>query len=440
MKGLSAFYAGKSSSLQVKELLHQVEILFGKNLYDHCLGLLKKAKRKARKYELYPLMMEISLWERKTMEKLSNINGVKEALDEAMKDMGLLDNMNAFMMLYYRSIERRRKVARSRSKANLAELETFIQHPFLQNDEIPLTFQARLHFWRIFSNYYYSTQNREKEEEANQKLLHLMDTREDYAEEYPAEYVSIFSRLLVLKRQAPIEEYFAVLSDFKAFPSRLKKSKHSIQKSIQIRVDIDSSSIEMSRLLEQGYIPNAMEMVAKMSELHALHKRRMSISQKMEYRYMYAYAYLANEHYRPALKEVNHLLNEFDERERPDLHLYSRMLSMIIHTELQNLTVLKYEADSTARFLQRRGPIHQSESILIRFFRRMSRISIVKPEMRMKVLKQYHAELAKMYEDEHERKSLFYFDFLTWMESRIKKVPFWQAKLDKTEGVLESVS
>lgn len=429
LKGLSAFYAGKTASLQVKELLHQVEILYEKNLYDHCLSLLNKAKNQALKYELYPLTIEVSLWERKVMAKLGDIKGVKNALDEAMWYMALLDNMNAFMKLNYEAMDLRNKIAKTRTPEALNRLDAFIQHPFLQNEDIPLTFQARLDYWRIYAMYYYSIGDREQELAANEQVLQLMETRPDYAEEYPAEYIAIYARLLILNQYQPEEAFRGILDEFRSFPNRLKSSRKSIQRSIRIRIEVDSCSIEMSRLLDQGQAAACRQMRVQMQALAQKYALHMSPAQKMTYHYMFAYVHLAEGEYKQALKEVNHILNEYEETVRPDLHLYTRMLNMTVHTGLNNLTVLKYEADSTARFLRKRGKMYRSEATLIRFFRRISRNSNLNPEGRKKIMERFYEELLEIYQGGGESKVLIYFDFLAWLTSRIQEIPFWEAKI-----------
>ncbi|MEL6844082.1 MAG: hypothetical protein AAFP02_12805, partial [Bacteroidota bacterium] len=286
LRGLSVFNSNKTTSLQVKELLHQAEILYEKGLFEQVLGLLKKAKAKALRYELYPLFIEISYWERKTKGKIGDINGVKKALDEAMHYMALLDNMQAYMKLYYQISDLRRSISKARNPETEAKLEAFIQHPFLQRDDIPMSFQAKLNYRRIYAMYYYLVDDEENEMKTNEALLALMSSREDYATEFPGEYITVSSRLLILKRHKSEAEFQRTLDDFRRFPYEKMKKKRL---SVIAQVEIDSTATEMSRLLERGRIEESQEMLTPMRELSQRYKSRMSRSQRLSYHYMYTY-------------------------------------------------------------------------------------------------------------------------------------------------------
>lgn len=427
LRGLSVFNSNKTTSLKVKELLHQAEVLYEKGLYEHVLGLLKKAKTNALRYELYPLFIEISFWERKTRGKLGDIRGVKQALDEAMHYMALLDNMQAYMKLYYDISDLRRTISKARSAKTEARLATFIQHPFLQRDDIPMSFQAELNYRRIYAMYYYLVDDEENEMKTNEALLSLMSSHDDYATEFPGEYITVSSRLLILKRHKSETEFQHTLDDFRRFPfDKMKKKRNSVI----AQVEIDSTATEMSRLLERGRIEESQVMLSSMKELAQRHKSRMSRSQRLSYHYMYTYSYLAAGEYRVALKEVNYLLNEFDASLRPQMYSFARMLNMVIHAELGNLTVLKYEADSTARYLKKRGKLHRLETILIRMFRRLARSSMATVDVRVKhkLYRSFREELNEIYSDEYENKTLIFFDFRAWLDSKVDGVSFGEAK------------
>ncbi len=438
LRGLSVFNSNKTTSLKVKELLHQAEILYEKGLFEQVLGLLKKAKSKALRYELYPLFIEISFWERKTKGKLGDIRGVKQALEEAMHYMALLDNMQAYMKLYYDISDLRRSISKARTPKTEEKLAAFIQHPFLQRDDIPMSFQAKLNYRRIYAMYYYLVDDEENEMKTNEALLALMDSRDDYATEFPGEYITVSSRLLILKRHKSEVEFQKTLDDFRRFPYEKMKKKRN---SVIAQVEIDSTATEMSRLLERGRIKESQVMLNSMRELAHKYRSRMSRSQKLSYHYMYTYSYLAAGEYRTALKEVNYLLNEFDSSVRPQMYSFARMLNMVIHAELGNLTVLKYEADSTARYLKKRGKMHRLETILIRMFRRLARSSMATVDVRVKrkILRSFRGELEEIYSDEYEKKTLIFFDFRAWLDSKINNISFAEAKMVLLLNEIEEV-
>src|ERR1044072_3299219 len=73
LESLRIYHRGHSSFSDVLDLLREVEILHGKELYDLALQKLAKAEQLAMRYERIALLLEVLAWKRKLL--LASVEG-----------------------------------------------------------------------------------------------------------------------------------------------------------------------------------------------------------------------------------------------------------------------------------------------------------------------------------------------------------------------------
>lgn len=427
LKDLSAHHASKTASLRIKEQLHQVEILYDRGLYTHCLSLMRNAKSLATKYDLYPLLLEISVWEQKTLNQQGDIEEAKNALVDSVEHLALLDNMQAFMKLHYAMAELQRQIPNSRTPEEEEILAEFISHPFLQNETIPLTFEARLHFWQTYALYYYAIDDEPKELEANVKLLEIMDSNPKYAQEFPNKYIEIYSRILTIKSHSSDEDFNKYLDFFRSFPKRIKKARRNVE----MRMLIDSTQIELTRMAQLGNFDQLEQRIPELQSLIQRFNKQMAVGEKMYFCYLMAYALIAVEKYEEALKHINDLLNEKERERRLEIHMCGRLLNLIIHFKLGNYLLLQHTVESDTRYLKKMDHYHQTEKAFLKCFRKLSK-GIPGDRLGQKAV--FEASLKEMegiMKDEYERKVLEILDILSWLDSQIHGISLKEAKANR---------
>ncbi|MEL6695672.1 MAG: hypothetical protein AAFP89_05495 [Bacteroidota bacterium] len=424
LKSLSGFHASKTNSLKVKETLHQIEILYEKGLYPQCLALIQKGQKIADQYDLYPVYLELSNWERKVLIQQSRTDEVKAALSSAADRLALLDNVNAFMQLYYRMYALRQEIPKARNPEDREQFDDLIAHPFLEDERIALSFQAKLHFWRIHALYHLATDHPEKELQAYRQLLELMDSSKDYAQEFPYDYVSIYGRILTLKQNASDEEFLQTLDFLQRFPERIKKSRRNVN----FRAQSDAMRISLQRLI---YLGRFQEAVKTHGQREGFIKKNRSMYTSEEYvqiQYLMAYTWIGAGEYRKALPIINSVINETHDKVAPDYQAFARVLNMVIHYELQNYTLMKYAGDMAIRLLQRRKRLSPSLKAIFRMFKKLARFEGQSAGEIIGTLKETKQTLILLYEDPYEAQFLQIFDILSWIDSKVKNISLQTAR------------
>ncbi|MCB0380555.1 MAG: hypothetical protein KDD24_04810, partial [Flavobacteriales bacterium] len=126
--------------------------------------------------------------------------------------------------------------------------------------------------------------------------------------------------------------------------------------------------------------------------------------------------------YKLALKYNNIVLNSNDNILRQDVFTFARLVNLIIHFELGNFDLLEYTIKSAKRFVTKNQRNYQFETVFLKNIKKMVRAK--SPEDTVRLFTQFRMDILKVLEDPYEKTANRYFDFLTWIDSKIKKKPF----------------
>ena len=126
--------------------------------------------------------------------------------------------------------------------------------------------------------------------------------------------------------------------------------------------------------------------------------------------YYIAYAYFGKGDYRTSLRWVSKIISNKTDL-RSDILCFSRLLNLILHIELDNQLQLEYVFKFLKKSITPLNPKTQRESFL-----------------------SFKTELLQQLNDPHEHRALEYFDFISWLDSKIEGKPFMLVIQEKYEG------
>ena len=118
--------------------------------------------------------------------------------------------------------------------------------------------------------------------------------------------------------------------------------------------------------------------------------------------------------------------------QRSDLQCLARIISIIVNYELGKEDLLEYTVKSAYRFLYKKNKLYQIESILLDFMRKtMPKIhtqkQLIDAFLKLRTL------IIDAHKDPFERNMLHYFDFISWLESKIESRPFAEIIKEKVK-------
>jgi hypothetical protein len=97
----------------------------------------------------------------------------------------------------------------------------------------------------------------------------------------------------------------------------------------------------------------------------------------------------------------------------------------VVHYELGNFDLLEYIVRSTQRFLNKHHRAYQMEVLLIEHIKKLARTQV--PSAKRELFRSLHDQLARLLKDPNESLVFKYFDFLSWVNSKIEGISFSDA-------------
>ncbi len=336
LRSLNVFHDSKTYNLEIKQTLSSIEILFHKGLYHESLKLIAKAEELAKECENFQLMIDILIWKKKCSGYSLGLKKAAEVNLEIDKYILLLNNFKRITDLYYESnlIQADNE---KQSKADVIKnLKSILCQPELKSEKNALSFSAKIFYYLIYSNYYYSIDDKQKEYDHLQKLIDILNKSKTYSIENPLDYVSIYNRLLSIKKIFPKSTFFEDIKVLQEFPKKINIRKEVISE----RVFIHTNTHE----LEYYLINNDFQ--AALNKIKEIEKDISKLNLDIEpyhiiyFYYLHAIVLIYVGQFHKALKFINKTLNEFEYEARPQVYLRIEVLNIITHFELKNYTLV----------------------------------------------------------------------------------------------------
>jgi hypothetical protein len=336
LRSLNDFHASRTYNLGIKESLISIEILFYKGLYTECLKLISKTEVLAEECESFQLMIDLLNWKKKCcgyslgLQKAAEINRLIDTY------LILLNNLKRITDLYYESYFLYTGKELLTPGEISKRFKKIMTSPELRNEKSALSFSAKIMYHLCYANYYSSDDNKQDELDSLQKLVDMLNGSKLYAIENPLDYVSIYNRLLAMKKYFSSSSFFEDLLVLRKFPDKVKIRKEVVLQ----RVFIYSNTQE----LEFCLINNDFKMA--LSKTREIEREFKELSVEIEpyhmiyFYYLHVVTLIFVGKFHDALKLINKTFEKFSNDARPSVYLRVEVLNAIVHYELKNCSLV----------------------------------------------------------------------------------------------------
>lgn len=431
LNALDAFHSAASVDSQLFKSLHSAEILYSKSLYDQCARVLRSAEKLAEKHEKYTLLAEIRRKQKKLIENNAYSGITSEELQEVeSRDYQIQMQIESYNKLWkiksdlFLHLSRKGK-ARSKEDC-IAYKKIIAEIPKIENIG-DLTFDSAYLYNHIFSAYWFAVDDMERSYSYLKANLETFEKREGAIEQNLNSYFSLLTNAIY------VSEKLAYHTDATQFLKTLKSISVNFSaaqnEDIQIKLFASSSSIELSLLIHRGDYKQAENLIPVIEKGLLNFGDKVSPLRKAFIQFKLASIQLGLKNYSAALKWINSILNDTEIDENEDILSYTQILGLLVHLEMKHNQLLPYSLKSTQRFLKSRNRLFAFEKVFLQFI--SNRIKC-QNEFDAEILwEDLYKELSNIREDSFEGIALEYFDFITWSESKFKKIPFTELLQEK---------
>lgn len=428
LKSLDLFYATSSVDAQIYKAIHSAEILFNKGLYQQAEKILSSAEKQTIKYGKNILLLEIKNKQKKLIEKELYSDLKKNQLTNLFKEESeIINEIGKYQKLWntksvlFNEINQRGIIRCDEEIEGIKKIVSKIESISISKSSSKIQYL----YHHIYSAYYFAVNDLEncythivKSKTIIEKDSHLFD-------DSPNTYFSIITNLIyIATKLKKYKEGVSFLKELKAIPE--SKHYHSTT-DLDIKYFSSIYSLELFLKIEQLDFEAAEKLIPEIEAGYERFGDQINSIRKAYIDFKIAIVYLSLEKYEDALSWITKILNSEGLDKKQDIYCFAQIINLILHFELNNLRFLPYALNSTKRYLKGRNRMFKFEELFLKAIGKISKSDLNKFDIE-EILSPIEKELFELKADHFEQIVFDYFDFATWVKSKIEGKSFRELK------------
>lgn len=428
MRSLRNFYASDTDD-KFHDMLRDAQILYDKGLHVQSQKVLDRARKQALEHERFLQLLEIQRWEHTIIHQNNEVNKLERyASRDVFGELEFIDkyrNLLQFQLLNDRMFIQYWKVGIARNKEEKEQMARIFDDALYQSPENAKSFLAKYYYHNALFTYQYCSGQLHSSHETISTLVRMIESLDPDMRRYASKYISALNNLYAVQKELKLND--------EAFDT-LRKLRDISVKSTTNKAELFMRSyiLELDLYISTGEFSKGIATIPQIATDFEKYVGMINKQSKLVFYYNFAYICFGAGNYNEALTWNNQLLNDSDVSTREDIHCFGRILNLIIHYELGNNQLLEYIGKSTYRFLYKRKRLFKVETVILNFIKKYP--NWANRERIAKGFQELYVELEKLSHDDYEKHAFEYFDFLTWLESKIHKKDFGRLKFERVHA------
>ncbi|NOU17571.1 MAG: hypothetical protein HOO91_08435 [Bacteroidales bacterium] len=417
--------------LTIREMVDYTQLLYNRCLYDQSLKMLEKAKALAIKYDKNYLLFEILDLEKKLVtrflktnidERVTALIGETETIKEKLSNITDFSNLTLKLYSFYI------KIGFIRNQKEFEIANNFLYSTLPVFKEELLSFSEKMHLYNSFTGYFFFIQDFQRGYEYAQKLVNHFDINSQYIVPKIEMYIRAINNLLMA--QSKLSKYDEFLVTVDKFDTIEKLSDFIITPNIELLLFKYRSTHKINRYFLLGELTEGSKTIPEIADNLKQFSDRLDKHYTLIFYYKFACMYFGDEQYTKTKFWLNQIINDKETDLRSDIHCFARILNLISNYELNDLDLIDYHIRSTYRFLAKKDDLHLFQKIVLKFLKRLGKIT---QNQLTDALKDLLEQLQPLEQTVYEKRAFMYFDILSWLESKIQRRTLQEVIQEKTQ-------
>ncbi len=408
---------------EIQLLIQKSDVLYQRKLFHAAEQLLKKAAKKASKFELFETLITINQRLKRLYifilgvgERAYHIQRFWNLEQKAISQLANLREMEWLSMQIFDWYYRHHYANSEEEKAAYFRL---VDHPLLQDVERAESFSAKVIFLNTLGLFNDCIGEKVTCVQYRADLIQLYQAHPHFIKERATQYLAVYNNwLLGLIHLKAYPEAWQALQQAKSFPQQLGRGLKGEEEMMWFRL---YHSLRLELYIRQAKFQAAVDSIEEtQTEMRRLGEKLNEVF-KLPFYYFFSYAFFALKRYQAALDCLEPLIHKDDLTFRTELFRFARLLHLALHDELGNHELLAALCRSTRRYFKKSGSIHAFEDLLLDFWRKAPHA-----DRRMAL-----QELSKQLKDTGNRmensSQLHHFHYLAWIDGQLNGIGFLKA-------------
>ena len=416
LKALDSYHS--SDNEEIRSHLHDAEVLYEKGLYKQSLKSVNKAKEAALAYDMHYFLPEVFHWELNLAKEQYDLKWTEKIMEEYNYHLGLLQNILTYRKLSLTVGILAEKNRKLNSKDILGEIKKTIQLPALKNESLALTFTSKIHFHNAHVSYSFAKGDYASGKIHLEKIISLCEASPEKIKNNFHFYISSVNNLMEIYFE--FKNYDSALLQLEKFKNTLSNVKNYSTSAFQFYV---YNSYHLRHLKQTGQFENAVDLLPGIIKEYDSYKSELNQMEKIILGSYFALIWFGCGEYKKCIHVLNSIRNELSLGIRPDIDNFIRIFYIIAHYEAGNLDLLPHLTQSAYRTLQKQEQSGRFEKIIISFFKN-ELINSVNAKEIIGAFVELKKELLPLTKDADEKSVFEFFDYISWLDSKIENKPF----------------
>jgi hypothetical protein len=359
----SLVYYNNSPGSDLNNLVEQIKILVGKDLYPQASKLIRKGLLEAIEIEDFATQYALLGQQLELLLRVQNVKGlmarIAEIEQERTRVIGLMINFDRYKSLNNRAfglIQSRQVASGVVDQASLAALkqDVYVTHP-----EQAQSTRARIEYLALQRKLCSFGNDLEGAIDFSTQLLAVFDSSPRMKEEAICDYFSELGNVCTyLMRLGRVQEAFSKMEQIRQFKHHSPKSRLDFFQLYYVMV--------AAAAVHVGEPERAVAIEADIEAEWATLEGKVPKAHEMWLSYLLAYSHFMLGKPKLALRWVRKLLAEPKSEVRLDIQCNAKLLNLMIHYELGNFILIESEIVSARRFLEKHDQYHDFEKQVLK--------------------------------------------------------------------------
>lgn len=432
LKNLVQFHFDNSDNTKLHYLIGGVFVLHNKTLFSQAEKLLNRAKKFAYETENFLKLYELLQWEKNLIQKDESSNTYEKFNKIYEQEMFCIESLaeaSAIKNIYGRAGAIFHYSGHSREKDGIKKFKELFDEPIMKKKGEELkAFSHKTFFYDIFVEYAAYTRDFENYYNYTFKSFELFELYPHQKKKRLIDYVLTFHNLmtgcLYLKKY---EDYKNTLNKYEKFT----KTEKNLNKGYLKMLDTLIRKHELIYFNAIGEFEKGVKYIDSYQELLKEFEGNIDTRELNLIHYFYCLLYFGACQFSKSLEYANKIINSGEPEQRKEIFLSAKIISILIHYELNNTDYMETLLRSCYRYLLSRKLEYKFERFIITFFKRFLNLSTRKEKIEW--FRESKQKLLKFLEDPQEAPGVMYFDYLSWIESKIENRNFAEIVREKGE-------
>ena len=341
-----------------------------------------------------------------------------QVLDEEKKVLALLCNQKKYRDMANFFSFKYQQYGTERSPGVLSEMKKHLSAPILNELSHALSIRAKQNFYDCHYLFSLIREDYKSSYLFSKKMADMYLDNPLIISFNASSYLTAINNVLVACNG--IENYTEMLE----YLDKLEETRRDLRSESDRALAFFYLYHLLNYFISTGRFREGENEAMKIEEEFAQHEKSLNQLQKIILFATIAQVYFGMEKYKRCLFWLNKIIAFGEMKVRTDIECFVRLFYLIVHYEAKSdLEFMNSLFKSSYRFLYKHQRMYKFESTMMQFMRqyvlkRNQRLGIKEPFIALK------KRLEQLSNDSYEKHALNYFDFISWLESKIEHRSF----------------